>query len=223
MEKSLLLLALVLAVGGCASTAVRPGAPIAEGVTGAEGAEVVWLRGSNPERDAPRWTRSRAAALRAAEVARREVPKKYGVYVGVSEVKPTERAAMFSAMEDMLERYAVWLQGELDRILPEAAERAKVRLPEINTALGAYQAVGYLSRDQVERDAVVASWQATGTRCQVEACELLYLTYVLGRFDDKTREAHLLEAAIETFRHAIIRGEDKEEVLRQAERLIRRI
>ena len=56
-------------------------------------------------------------------------------------------------------------------------------------------------------------------------------TYAQGQWDllvanglesDSTyREAS--EAAVETFRHAIIRGEDKEEVLRQAERLIRRI
>jgi len=205
---------LLLLLGGCRS------APAPEPQ---EVGTIAWLRGANPERDAPRWIRSPAAARRAAGVARREVPNKYVVYVGSSEDKGSEQAAMFSAVGDMLERYAVWLQGELDRILPEAAERARVSLPPINTALGAYQAVGYLPREPLQREVVRESWQAVGRRCLVESCETIYRAYVLGRFDDKTREAHLLEAAIETFKHAIIRGEDKDEILRQAQRLIRRI
>lgn len=210
------LAALALA-SGCATA---PQAHPAE----AEGAEeIVWLRGTDPGRDAPRWTRSPAAALRAAGAARREVPEKYVVYVGVSELKATERAAMFSAVEDMLERYALWLQGELDRMLPEAAERSRVRLPELDTALGAYQAVGYLDREELQREVVRGSWLAKGTVCRVEACDTMYQTWVLGRFDDRVREAHLLEAAVETFRHAIISGEDKEALLRELRRLVRRI
>lgn len=220
MVRVAVIAALAALAAGCAS-APRGHPAVAAGAEGSE--DIVWFRGADPGRDAPRWTRSRSAALRAAGVARRQVPDKYVVYLGVSEIKGTERAAMFSAVEDMLERYALWLQGELDRILPEAAERARVRLPEVNTALGAYQAVGYLPREQLQREVVQVSWQASGTRCRVEACEMLYQVYVLGRFDDRAREAHLLEAAIETFKHAIISGEDKEAVLRQAQRLIRRI
>jgi hypothetical protein len=211
---SALVAVLALLAGGCLS------APKAECTQ--EG-QIVWNRGADPGRDAPRWTRSQAASLRAARVTRWEVPERYVVYVGVSEDKATERSALFSGIDDMLKRYAVWLQGELDRILPEAAQRAKVPLPQVNTALGAYQAVGYLSKEDLLRDVVRATWQAEGRRCPVESGEPAYRVYVLGRFDDKAREAHLLEAAIETFKYTIIRAEDREAILGEAQRLIRRI
>jgi hypothetical protein len=51
----------------------------------------------------------------------------------------------------------------------------------------------------------------------------MYRTYVLGAFDKDARREHLREAAIETFKYAIIRGEDKDEILNEVERLLRRL
>jgi hypothetical protein len=51
----------------------------------------------------------------------------------------------------------------------------------------------------------------------------MYRTYVLGAFDKNARSEHVREAAIETFKYAIIRGEDREGILEAAERLIRRL
>jgi len=151
-----------------------------------------------------------------------EIPKNYVVYMGVSDDKPDERAARFDAVEDMLKRYAVYLQQELDRILPEAAERAGVSLPQLNTALGADMAVSYLPREPIEANVIRAHWSATGRLCP-DLTQKVYRLYVLGAFDKEVRREHVLEAAIETFKYAIIRGEDKDNVLAEAERLIRRL
>ena len=51
----------------------------------------------------------------------------------------------------------------------------------------------------------------------------MYRIYVLGTFDKDARQAHLREVAIETFKYAIIRGEDKDRVLEEADKLIRKI
>jgi hypothetical protein len=51
----------------------------------------------------------------------------------------------------------------------------------------------------------------------------VYRIYVLGAFDKDARREHVREAAIETFKYAIIRGEDKDKVLDEADRLIRRL
>jgi hypothetical protein len=188
----------------------------------AEEGQILWNRDSDPQRDAPRWVEHRKAALREAGVRPGQIPDRYVVYMGVSEDKPDERAARFDAVEDMLKRYAVYLQQELDRILPQAAERAGVRLPEINTALGADMAVSYLPRQPIETDIIRAHWTAAGKLCP-DGIRTVYRVYVLGAFGDEARREHVREAAIETFKYAIIRGADKEEVLKEAERLIRRL
>jgi hypothetical protein len=187
-----------------------------------EEGQILWEKDYDPGRDAPRWVDNRRAALREAGVRASEIPKKYVLYMGVSEDKPDERASRFDAVEDMLKRYAVYLQAELDRILPEAAERAGVRLPDLNTALGADMAVSYLPREPIEADVVRAYWTAKGGLCP-NLTQTMYRTYVLGAFDMDARREHVREAAIETFKYAIIRGEDKDDVLEAAERLIRRL
>ncbi len=187
-----------------------------------EPGQVVWDKDSDPKRDAPRWIDNRKAALKEAGVRASQIPKRYVVYMGVSEEKPDERGARFDAVEDMLKRYAVYLQAELDRILPEAAEKAGVRLPELNTALGADMAVSYLPREPIEANVIRAHWTATGKLCP-DLAQTVYRIYVLGAFDKDARREHVREAAIETFKYVIIRGEDKDRVLKEAERLIRRM
>ncbi len=204
-------LAAALLTAGCA-TAPAPAD------TGAE--QTVWQKGSDPARDAPRWTRGGKAALREARVRGAEVPKKYLVYVGVSEDRPDERGARFSAIEDLFKRYAVFLQQELDQVLPQAAARAKLTLPALNTALGADRSLGFLSREEAQRDLIRASWQATGTQADGAAVVRIYM---LGVIDRDARRAHLLEAAKETFKYAMIRRDDQERILQEAEKLIRKL
>jgi hypothetical protein len=187
-----------------------------------EEGQIIWDKGFDPERNEPRWVNNRKAALKEAGVRSSEIPKKYVVYMGVSEDKPDERAARFDAVEDMLKRYAVYLQQELDRILPEAADKAGVRLPELNTALGADMAVSYLPREPIEQNVIRAHWIATGKLCP-DLTQKMYRVYVLGAFDKDVRKEHVLEAAIETFKYAIIRGEDKDKVLAETQRLLRRL
>jgi hypothetical protein len=188
----------------------------------AEPGQIVWDQDSDPKRDAPRWVDNWRAALKEAGVRASAIPNKYVVYMGVSEEKPDERAARFDAVEDMLKRYAVYLQQELDRILPEAADKSGVRLPDLNTALGADMAVGYLPREPIEANVIRAHWTATGKLC-LDLTQTVYRIYVLGAFDKDARREHVREAAIETFKYAIIQGEDKDRVLEEAERLIRRL
>jgi hypothetical protein len=180
--------------------------------------QILWERGSDPDRDAPRWTRGGNAALKAAGVRSWDVPKKYLVYVGVSEDKGDARGAQFSGVEDMLKRYAVWLKNRQNALLPEAARRAKVRLPELDTTLGAYNAVMYLPREKA--DYIRELWQAEGRLCPEG--KPVYRVYALGLFDRETRRAHLLEAAKETFKVAIIRAKAKEAVLEEFARLARK-
>jgi hypothetical protein len=188
----------------------------------AEPGQIVWDQDSDPKRDAPRWVDNWRAALKEAGVRASAIPNKYVVYMGVSEEKPDERAARFDAVEDMLKRYAVYLQQELDRILPEAADKTGVRLPDLNTALGADMAVSYLPREPIEANVIRAHWTATGKLCP-DLTQTVYRIYVLGAFDKDARREHVREAAIETFKYAIIQGEDKDRVLEEAERLIRRL
>ena len=187
-----------------------------------EEGQILWDKDYDPERDTPRWVNNSRAALKEAGVRSSEIPKKYVVYMGVSEDKPDERAARFDAVEDMLKRYAVHLQQQLDSILPQAAERAGVRLPQLNTALGADMAVSYLPREPIEANVIRAHWTATGKLCP-DLTQKMYRVYVLGAFDREVRREHVREAAIETFKYAIIRGEDKDNVLAEAQRLIRRL
>jgi hypothetical protein len=211
----LVVLAVVAGVvlSGCMSAAVSECS---------EEGQILWDKERDPERDTPRWVENSRARLKEAGVRSSEIPKKYVVYMGVSEDKPDERAARFDAVEDMLKRYAVYLQGELDRVLPEAAERAGVRLPQVNTALGADMAVSYLPREPIEANVIRAHWSATGKLCP-DLTQTMYRTYVLGAFDRDARREHVWEAAIETFKYAIIRGEDRDEILAETERLLRRL
>jgi hypothetical protein len=184
-----------------------------------EPGQVVWEKGSDPAQDAPRWIRGGRAAYQEAGVRKADVPSKFLVFVGVSEDKNNDRGARFDGVEDMLKRYAYWLQEELDELLPQAARQAKATLPTIDTALGAYNAVIYLPRENAAF--LRAVWQAKGSVC--DTGEPVYRVYALGLFDRETRRAHLLEAAKETFKHSLIRAEVKEEVLRQFEKLARRL
>jgi hypothetical protein len=214
VASALLIIVTALVFSSCLSTAARECS---------EPGQVIWDRGSDPDRDAPRWTRNPKAAAREAKVSRLDIPRKYVLYTGVSEDKNNEKGARFDAIDNMLERYAVYLQNELDRILPAAADKAGARLPDINTALGAYQAVGYLPKEPIESDVLRAEWTAKGRRCPLESGEPVYRVFVLGVFDKDVREVHLYDAAVETFKYAIIRGEDKDTILEEAWKLIRKI
>jgi hypothetical protein len=203
-------------LGGCltapATECTRPG-------------QVIWSPGGDPKRDAPRWVTSDQAAFEEAGVSARDVPKKYLVYVGVSEDKPDERAALFSAVDDMLKRYGAYAKKELDRILPEAAAKAKLKLPAIDTAMGVFTALDYLPNEQVAAAAVKSRWQAVGRVCAGEGpvsedSPTVYRVFLLGLFDQDARRAYLYEAAKETFKRAIIRGEDRESILAEARKLI---
>ena len=217
-----IIITLILVVFAVAAGSVLSGCVTAGATECGEQGQIIWDKGLDPERDAPRWVDNSRARLKEAGVRSAEIPKKYVVYIGVSEDKPDERAARWDAVEDMLERYAVYLQGELDRILPEAAERAGVRLPQVNTALGADMAVSYLPREPIEANVLRAQWSATGSLCP-ELNQRMYRAFVLGVFDEDARREHIREAAIETFKYAIIRGEDKDEILSETVRLLRRL
>jgi hypothetical protein len=202
--------ALVLALlGGCLSAppteCVQPG-------------QILWEKGFDPARDAPKWIKGGQQALKAAGIRSSEVPKKYVVYVGVSEDKGDDRGAQFSGVEDMLKRYAVWLKNRLNALLPEAAKRAKVTLPDIDTSLGAYNAVMYLPREKA--DYIRDLWQAEGSLCPDG--NPVYRVYALGVFDRDTRREHLLEAAKETFKVAIIKAQVKEAVLEEFAKLAKK-
>ena len=184
-----------------------------------EPGQVLWAEGSDPARDAPKWIKGGKAAYKEAGIKRKDVPDKFLVYVGVSEDKKDDRGASFGGVEDMLKRYGFWLQEEMDELLPQAAQEAKVSLPAIDTALGAFTAVTYLPREKVPYIRTV--WLAKGRGC--ETGEPVFRAYALGLFDRDTRRAHLLEAAKETFKHAVIRAEVKDEVLKEFEKLIRRL
>ena len=205
---SILLASTALLLGGCLSTAK-------ECVPGT----VLWEEGSDPARDAPKWIKGGKAAYQEAGVKKKDIPDRFLVYVGVSEDKGDDRGAQFGGVEDMLKRYAFWLQEELDELLPQAAREAKLSLPNIDTALGAYNAVIYLPRENAQY--IRASWQGRGQGC--DTGEPVFRVYVLGLFDRDTRREHLLEAAKETFKHTVIRAEAKDEVLKEFERLIRRL
>jgi hypothetical protein len=196
-------------LAGCLSTArecTEPG-------------QVLWEEGSDPARDAPKWIKGGQAAYKEAGVKKKDIPDKFLVYVGVSEDKGDDRGAQFGGVEDMLKRYAFWLQEELDELLPLAAREAKATLPNIDTALGAYNAVIYLPRENAPY--LRAAWQAKGQGC--DTGEPVFRVYILGLFDRDTRREHLLEAAKETFKHVVIRAEVKDEVLEEFEKLIRRL
>jgi hypothetical protein len=180
--------------------------------------QILWEKGSDPAREAPKWIKGGRAAIKAAGIWSSEVPNKYLVYVGVSEDKADERGAQFNGVEDMLKRYAVWLKNRLNALLPEAAKRAKVSLPIIDTALGAYNAVIYLPRENAEY--IRELWQAEGRLCPDG--NPVYRVYVLGVFDRETRRAHLLEAAKETFKVAIIKAQVKEVVLEEFTKLAKK-
>jgi len=216
------IITLILVVLAVVTGFVLSGCVTAAAAECSEEGQILWDKDHDPERNAPRWVHNWRAALKEAGVRSSEIPKNYVVYMGVSDDKPDERAARFDAVEDMLKRYAVYLQQELDRILPEAAERAGVSLPQLNTALGADMAVSYLPREPIEANVIRAHWSATGRLCP-DLTQKVYRLYVLGAFDKEVRREHVLEAAIETFKYAIIRGEDKDNVLAEAERLIRRL
>jgi hypothetical protein len=202
--------ALVLALlSGCASV------PAAECT---QPGQILWEKGSDPARDAPKWIKGGKAAFKAAGIRSAEVPKKYVVCVGVSDDKGDERGAQFNGVEDMLKRYAVRLKNRLNALLPEAAKRAKVSLPDIDTTLGAYNAVIYLPREKAEY--IRELWQAEGRLCPDG--NPVYRVYALGVFDRETRRAHLLEAAKETFKVAIIKAQVKEAVLKEFAKLAKK-
>lgn len=203
--------ALVLAfLSGCVS------APSATECT--KPGQILWEKGSDPARNAPKWIKGGKAAIKEAGVKSSDIPKKFLVYVGVSEDMNNDRGAQFGGVEDMLKRYAVWLQKRLDALLPEAAGKAGVKLPSIDTALGAYNAVIYLPRENVEY--VRQSWQAKGERC--DDGQPVFRVFILGVIDREARRAHLLEAAKETFKVAIIKREVREAIMEQFEKLAKK-
>jgi len=211
----------IVSIGFLAAAALALLAGCASGPAEKECApgQVVWEKGTDPARDGPGWIHGGKAAYKEVGVRKADVPSKFLVFVGVSEDKNNDRGAQFNGVEDMLKRYAYWLQEELDELLPQAAREAKATLPAIDTALGAYNAVIYLPRENAPFIRVM--WQAKGFVC--DTGEPVYRAYVLGLFDRETRRAHLLEAAKETFKHSLIKAEVKEDVLKQFERLARKL
>ena len=205
---------LSLALGACVSTQCR------------ETGQVVWDAGANPQRDAPRWVASERAAVREAGLAPRDIPKRAVVFVGFSKDMNNERGARFDAVDDALKRYAVYVQDWLDIIIPQAAEEVGVRLPDINTALGADRALGYLPKGELEGTIIKAQWLATGRLCAgpgAEPADQVYRAYVLAAVGRDTLPAHLKDAAKEAFKNAIIRGDDREKVLERVNRIIDRM
>jgi len=203
-----------LVLGACVTTQCR------------ETGQVIWDRGANPDRDAPKWVGNERTAIREAGLRPADVPKRAVVFVGYSEDMNNERGARFDAIDDTLERYAVYVQDWLDIIIPQAAEEVGVRLPDINTALGADRALGYLPKGQLESTIVKAQWMATGRLCKgagAEPSDPVYRVYVLAAIDRDTLPGHLKEAAKEAFKNAIIRGEDREKVLERVDRIIDRM
>jgi hypothetical protein len=219
MKKSWILLVaaavlLALALGACVTTQCR------------ESGQVIWDRGANPNRDAPKWVKSDRAAIREAGLRPADVPKRAVVFVGYSEDMNNEKGARFDAIDDTLERYAVYVQDWLDIIIPQAAEEVGIKLPDINTALGADRALGYLPKGQLEGTIVRAQWVATGRLCEgpdSEPSDPVYRVYVLAAIDRDTLPLHLKEAAKEAFKNAIIRGEDRQKVLERVNRIIDRM
>ena len=125
-----------------------------------------------------------------------------------------------------MERYAVYVQDWLDIIIPQAAEEVEVRLPDINTALGADRALGYLPKGELERTIVKGQWLATGRLCEGpdgEPTDPMYRVYTLAAIDRDTLPLHLKEPAKEAFKNAIIRSADKEKVLERVNRIIGRM
>jgi hypothetical protein len=205
---------LSLALSACVTTQCR------------ETGQVIWDQGANPARDAPKWVNSERAAIREAGLRPADIPKRAVVFVGHSEDMNNEKGARFDAVDDTLERYAVYVQDWLDIIIPQAAEETGVRLPDINTALGADRALGYIPKEELERSVVKAQWMATGRLCEApggEPGEPVYRVYVLAAIDRDTLPSHLKEAVKEAFKNAIIRGEDKQKVLERAYRIIDRM
>jgi hypothetical protein len=188
--------------------------------------QVIWDQGANPDRDAPKWVKSERAAIKEAGLKPRDIPKRAVVFVGFSEDMNNEKGARFDAIDDALDRYAVYVQDWLDIIVPQAAEEVGVRLPDINTALGADRALGYLPKGELEATIIKGQWTATGKLCEgpgIEPSDPVFRVYVLAAVDRDTLPAHLKEAAKEAFKNAIIRGEDREKVLERVDRIIDRM
>ncbi|MBN1834748.1 MAG: hypothetical protein JW820_02795 [Spirochaetales bacterium] len=206
---------LILTLGACVTTTECR-----------ESGQVMWDRGADPERDAPKWVGNERAAIREAGLRYADVPKRAVVFVGHSEDLNNEKGARFEAVDDALDRYAVYVQDWLDIIIPQAAEEVEVRLPDINTALGADRALGYLPKEELEGTIIKAQWLATGRLCEdaeVEPSDPVYRVYVLVAVDRDTLPVHLKEAAKEAFKNALIRGEDRQKVLERVNRIIDRM
>jgi hypothetical protein len=205
---------LPLAFSACVTTQCR------------DSGQVIWDHGANPDRDGPKWVRSDRAAVKEAGLKPRDIPKRAVVFVGFSKDMNNEKGARFDAVDDAMKRYAVYVQDWLDIIIPQAAEEVGVRLPDVNTALGADRALGYLPKGELERTIIKAQWLATGKLCEgpgIEPSDPVYRAYVLVAVDRDTLPGHLKEAAKESFKNAIIRGEEREKVLERVDRIIDRM
>ena len=120
----------------------------------------------------------------------------------------------------MLEQYAGYLKEDLDGFMRQALENLGMSLLNIDTAVGASNAVRYLPNQSYESDLVKTSWQATGRRCLDRGEEPVYRVYVLGVIEKEDRKAHLPVAAKETFKYAVIRKDKKNKIIQELEKLI---
>ncbi len=203
-----LMLAVLLFLSACATTECSR--------TG----QVIWEKGFNPKRDAPAWTGKTKSALKEVGISARQVPKKFVVLVGESEDLNNEKGARAGAIDDMLLKYGGYLKMYLDPLLKQAAVNAGVKLPPVDTEIGAYNTVRYIPGQGYDTDLVKAVWMARGKRCLEVGEEPVYRAYVIGVMDEDNRRAHILDAGKETFKTALIPGDKKRQVLDELDKLV---
>ncbi|MQY76273.1 MAG: hypothetical protein GH155_01425 [Spirochaeta sp.] len=202
------LILVILAIGGCVSTeCTRAG-------------QVFWDKDFHPDKDAPKWTKNLKEAAKEAGVSLRRIPEKTIVLIGASEDLNNKKGSYASALDNMLQQYAGYLKEDLDGFMRQALENLGMSTLNIDTAVGASNAVCYIPNQAYESDLVKTSWQATGRRCLESGEEPVYRVYVLGVIEKEDRKAHLPVAAKETFKYAVIRKDKKDKIMKELEKLI---
>lgn len=182
--------------------------------------QIIWEKGFNPEKNAPSWTKDIRKAARAVGVPPRQIPKKTIVVIGVSEDLNKERGASTGALDDMLQKYGAYLKEDLDVLMKQAAYNLSMILPNLDTALGAYNAVRYIPNQNYESEFVKASWQAHGKRCLESGEDQVFRVYLIGVFDKEARRKHIMETAKETFKYALVQKEKKNKILQELQELV---
>ena len=182
--------------------------------------QIIWEKGFDPKKDAPSWTKDIKKAAKAVGVPSRQIPNKTIVVIGVSEDLNKERGANTSALDDMLQRYGAYLKEDLDVLMKQATDNLGMGLPNLDTSLGAYNAVRYIPNQNYESKFVEESWQARGKRCLESGEDSVFRVYVIGVFDKDARRKHIMEAAKETFKYALVQKDKKNKILQELRKLV---